>query len=759
MAGNDTNDRSDEKARLGAADWFYGAILVVATLIAYHTVWQAGFIWDDDKYVTENPLLTAPDGLWRIWFSLDAPSQYFPLTYTTFYFEHLIWGFNPVSYHVINALLHTANVLLVWRLLAELRVPGAWLAAALFALHPLQVESVAWVSERKNVLMGFFFLLALLAWMKFIDARIRRRGWFYALALVCYVLALSAKTTACTLPAALILVLWYQKMPIGGKRWAQVAPFVGLGIGMGLVTVWWERFHQGTHGAVFAIGPVERVLIASRALWFYLGKLVWPANLIFSYPRWKISASDWPAYGWLLATVVLTVVIWRMRRRAGRGVETAAVFYAATLSPVIGFIMLWTFQYSFVADHYQYLACIGPLALLAAGIESGCGWLSGKAPFWRPIGCAILLSVLGGLTLRQCAEYADANTLWRATLAKNPDSWLGHDNLAVLLLNSGNTAAAVDQLNLTLQINPRDEIAHNDLGLILRQRGQVDDAIKEFGKALDILPGSAEIQNNLGNALAVKGDLVEAIAHYRKAVELRPNSAEAHNGLGSALMRRGDNLEGIAQFQKALELQPNFPLALKNLRLALFQKGDFEGAMACLEQGAGSSALAPEGRWFNLGKVFFEEGNSAEAITCFQRTVAVNPRLAEAWADLGTAWQRTRQSKEAVAAWQKSLELNPAQLPIQNNVAWVLATSSDATMRDGAKAVSIAEQVNQTTKGTIPIVQRTLAAAYAETGRYTDAVSTAGKALAQARAQNNPTLASALEEQIKFYETGRPFRE
>ena len=361
--------------------WLPALFLLVITVVAYHPAWHAGFIWDDDVYVTGNPLLTAPDGLWRIWFSLDCPSQYFPLTYTTFYLERGLWGLNPAGYHWVNLLLHAANALLVWWVLARLRVPGAWLAAAVFALHPVQVESVAWITERKNVLMGFFFLLTICAWIKFIDEPGRRRWRFYILGIAFYALALSAKTTACTLPAALLLILWLKKIPIGWRRLAQVAPFMALGIGMGLLTMWWERYHMGTHGQAFEIPPVERGLIAGRALWFYAGKLLWPANLMFSYPRWTISASDPRAYGWPLATAILGVVIWRARRQLGRSMEVAALFFAATLCPVLGFIMLYTFQYTFVADHYQYLACIGPVALAVAGMTVGLARLSARIFF------------------------------------------------------------------------------------------------------------------------------------------------------------------------------------------------------------------------------------------------------------------------------------------------------------------------------------------------------------------------------------------
>src|SRR5436853_5159613 len=252
----------------------FALVLAVLTILVYRPAWNGGFLWDDDVYITTNELLTARDGLRRIWFSFDSPSQYFPLVYTTFRIEHALWGLNPLGYHWVNILLHVANALLVWRLLARLNVPGAWLAGAIFALHPVQVESVAWITERKNVLMGCFFLLTLLAWAVFVDERTKRPWRFYGLALILYVLALSAKTTACTLPAALLLVLWLQKKPITWGRIIQIVPFVVLSIGMGLLAIWWERYHQGTTKTIFPfLSPIERILVASRAVWFYLSKL------------------------------------------------------------------------------------------------------------------------------------------------------------------------------------------------------------------------------------------------------------------------------------------------------------------------------------------------------------------------------------------------------------------------------------------------------------------------------------------------------
>src|SRR5438094_2409047 len=438
--------------------WFFALVLAALTIFAYRPAWNGGFIWDDDVYITNNELLTAPDGLRRIWFSLDSPSQYFPLVYSTFRIEHALWGLNPTGYHWVNLLLHVANALLVWAVLARLKVPGAWLAAAVFALHPVQVKSVAWITERKNVLMSFFFLLTLLAWIVFIDERTKRPWPFYGLALVFYVLALSAKSTACTLPAALLLILWLQKRRINTRRLIQILPFVILGMGMGLLAVWWERYHQGTSRAVFAfLTPIERILIASRAVWFYLGKLIWPGNLTFIYPKWQISSTYLPDYMWLLVGIGLCVAIYFLRRYVGRSVEVAAAFFVTTLSPVLGFIMLFTFRYTFVADHYQYLACIGPIALFSAGVFSLAGVFKQYRAFILSA-ALVVVATLASLTWRQAAMYGDIETLWRTTLARNPECWMAHTNLGIVLLQKGqlNDGLAHYRAASRIQLDSRD---------------------------------------------------------------------------------------------------------------------------------------------------------------------------------------------------------------------------------------------------------------------------------------------------------------
>jgi len=555
-------------------DWFFCLILAVVTMLAYQPAWNGGFIWDDDEYVANNELLTAPDGLRRIWFSLDAPSQYFPLVYTTFRIERALWGLHPFGYHWVNLLLHVVNALLVWRLLVRLKVPGARLAGAIFALHPVQVESVAWITELKNVLMGFLFLLALLAWIEFLDERTKRPWRFYVLALILYVLALSAKTTACTLPAALLLILWLQKKPINRERILQIAPFVLLGLGMGLVAIWWERYHQGTHVRFVAPGPVERILIASRAVWFYLGKLIWPSNLTFIYPRWNIAPGKALDYIWLVAGAGLCAVIYFVRRYVGRGVEVAAAFFVATLSPVIGFIMLFTFRYTFVADHYQYLASIGPIALASAGVASLAGVFKGSRQLILCIALCVIVT-LAGLTWRQSAMYGDIETLWRTTLLRNPDCWMAYNNLGNTLYQANRIPEAMDMFKRALQINPDNDAAYYNVGNALVQRGRTSEAIDQYKQALRINPDFAKAHNNLANALLLLGRTSEAIDQYEQALRIKPNFAEAHGNLGAALAQAGRISEAIEQLKASLRINPSNIDARNNLtKLEALQKAN-----------------------------------------------------------------------------------------------------------------------------------------------------------------------------------------
>ncbi len=615
--------------KIWKSDFAAGVLIVLTTVAAYWPALKGGFVWDDDAYVTKNSLLTATDGLWRIWFSAHSQSQYFPLVFTTLRLERGLWGMNPLGYHAVNVLLHCANVLLVWAVLRRLALPGAWLAAAIWALHPVQVESVAWITELKNVQSTLFYLLALLAWMKFTDKQASCSWRFYFAALGLYALALFSKTTACTLPAALLLVLWMRNDPIDRRRIAQVTPFIVMGVAMGLVSVWWES-HLGNYGeeVKFSFSVYERLLIAGHALWFYAAKLVWPVALTFSYPRWEVNVHAPASFVWVIGCVLVAWVLWWKRKTVGRGAVAAVIFYVATLSPLLGFIPLYTFRYSFVADHYQYVASLGLIALFAATLS---GRLTAGAAgfYWRWAMPPPLLLLLGVLTWRQAGIYQNLETLWHDTLAKNPACWMAHNNLGSAYLDRGQLNEAEAEFTAALRINPQLAAGYYNLAGVLEQKGRHDDAVRNYQEAIRLKPNYAEAHNNLGNILAMRGELDEAVVHFRAALEYKPDYANAHSNLGVILAAQGKYAEAIPHYREALRLEPDSALMHNNLGYALMQIGRLDGAVAQLGEALRLNPNYARAH-FNLGVALAGQQKLEQAITQYREALRLKPDYTEA---------------------------------------------------------------------------------------------------------------------------------
>ncbi len=522
-----------------------GALLVALTLAAYVPVLDAGFIWDDDDYVSANATLRSVDGLRRIWLEPGATPQYYPVTFTTFWLEYHLWGLAPLGYHLVNVVLHGVNAVLLWLILLRLRVPGAWFAAAVFALHPMQVESVAWVTERKNVLSGIFALGAALVWLAG-EARDDRRRALAVAAL--FVAAILSKSVTCTLPAVLVLVAWWQRGTVDRRAVVRLVPLALVGAAMAAMTVWMERHHVGATGAAWALTPAERVLVAGRALWFYPRTLVWPRALTFMYPRWSIDVRAW--WQWLFPAAALAVIaaLWLARRRLGRGPLAAALLYAGTLAPALGFVNVFPMRYSFVADHFAYLAIIG---LVVLAVAAAARWHTPAA-----VGVPVLV-ILAALSARRTLAYRDLHTLWTDTLAKNPDSWMAHNNLGGLLLKEHAYDDAIAHLGEALRLKPDNPQAENDLAVALDMQGKSAAAIPHYARAVTLDPGYANAHYNYAGALRALGRTDEAIAHYREAIRARPDLAEAHAGLGALLASVGRRNEAIAEFEATLRLRPD----------------------------------------------------------------------------------------------------------------------------------------------------------------------------------------------------------
>jgi tetratricopeptide (TPR) repeat protein len=535
-----------------------GALLVLLTVTAYLPALHGGFIWDDDFYVTENPTLRSLRGLESIWLKPGATSQYYPLVFTSFWAEYHLWGLQPFGYHLVNILLHAVNAVLLWRMLRRLGIAGSWWVAAIFALHPVNVESVAWVTERKNTLSGIFYLLSALAWLRFRPLtaweKSRAPDWrFYSLALGLFVCALFSKTVTCSLPAVLILLIWWKTGRLEKRDGLTLAPWFVLGAASGFMTRWMEQ-RLVANGAEWELSFVQRCLIAGRALWFYAGKLCWPSHLTFIYPRWEIDTGAVWQYSFPLAALVVLVTLWFLRTRIGKGPLVAVLFFVVTLAPALGFVNVYPFRYSYVADHFQYLASIG---LITLAVSAGAAVFQRASQRNRELGtltAATVLLLLGTATWGQAHAYHDLETLWRDTLAKNPDAWLAHNNLGTVLRQAGRPEDAIGHFGQALRIKPDLAEAQYNLGVTLAQLDRTQEAIGHYGQALRLKPDFAEAHYNLGVALAESGRIPEAMEHWEQALRLNPDYAEAHFNLGLMLAAQGKTTEASEHYHKALEL-------------------------------------------------------------------------------------------------------------------------------------------------------------------------------------------------------------
>ncbi|MFN0152468.1 MAG: tetratricopeptide repeat protein [bacterium] len=678
---------------LTGSDRAWAALLVVATFVAYLPAIQAGFIWDDDRYVTENALLQSAGGLAKIWFQPGATVQYYPLVFTSFWIERALWGLNPLGYHATNVALHAATAVLLLAILRGFALPGALIAAFLFALHPVHVESVAWVTERKNVLSGFFYLTSALVYF-------RASAWFapraahgpsaraYAVALALFVCALLSKTVTCTLPAALLVVMWWRRGTLSLRDAVPFAPMLVLGAALGATTASLERSNVGAVGSDWALSFADRILIAGRAPWFYLSKLVAPVDLTFIYARWKPDTSSALQWAYPLATLAALVALWRFRARIGRAPLAAALFFCGTLFPALGFINTYPMRYSFVADHFQYLASLGPLVIAAAGL----------ARLVRARGAALaagaaLLFALAALTSRQAGIYESLDTLYTDTLRKNPAAWMAHNNLGVVLFDRGQVDAAENHYAAALREKEDAYEVHNNMGRLHALRGRSDDAIASFRRALEIKPDVGRIYSNLGEALEQKGLRDEAFAQFDKGAEIWPTSVPVLTARANALVRAGRLDEAVIEFERALALAPGNASSRNNLANALAQKGrtneaipHYEEALRLDPRSAGArinfgntllsanridDAIAqfrhaseldprsPRPHYF-LGRAYGIAGRFDEAIAEFRKVVAITPNDADAHSSIGLFQSRAGRHAEAAAAFEAALRIDPA---------------------------------------------------------------------------------------------------
>ncbi|MGD0061425.1 MAG: tetratricopeptide repeat protein [Verrucomicrobiia bacterium] len=655
-------ETTDTRPARAASNWPDLAILlVILTFITYAPALRCGFIWDDDDHFTRNPAMTSIHGLTQIWSSLVV-SRYYPLTLTTFWVERRLWGLHPLPYHAVNIALQAANAVLLWTLLRRLRVPGAWFAAALWAVHPVCVESVAWATELKNTQSGFFFLLCVLCFLRFETDNKRE---LYALAVAFGVAAMLSKPSTVVLPLVLLLCAWWERGRWRRSDLLRVAPFFGLALGMSAMTVIEQhRWVQRAGAAGWQLPPAERLVIAGKTVWFYAAHVLWPAKLMFVYPRWDVSAGSASSWLPLAGVIAVGALLWMCRRQPwARAGLFGTGFFVVALLPVMGFFNVYFFRYSFVADHFQYLASIGIITLAVTAV----GRLAReRVPrIVLGVGAAVVLVVL---SWQHCAAFQNEGTLWRDTLAKNPGCWMAHDNLAKILIYQGNLAEARDHCEEALRINPDDADGHNDLGIALQGLGNVPEAVMHFERALEIDAQYAQAHNNLGLAFVQLGKVPEAIQHYEQALQIQPDFAEAHYNLGNALVQQGKLPEGIQQYEQAVRIWPDYANAHFNLGLALWRVSQPLAAISHYQEALRINPGLKEAH-VNLGIALLQYGNTRDALPHFVEALRLQPTDPNAHYNLGKALARAGRAPEAIEQYQQALTLKPDLAAASNALA------------------------------------------------------------------------------------------
>lgn len=693
------------------------ALLAAAILIVYLPAIRGGFIWDDNLLISENPLITAPSGFFHLWIN-PGSMDYTPLTLTTFWLEWRVWGENTIGYHLLNLLLHAGAAFLIWRILVRLEIRGGWLAALLFAIHPVNAASVAWIAERKNTLSLFFYLLSL-SW--FLDFYRSRKQWPYVLAIMAAACAFLSKGSTVILPGVMLGCIWWRENKLRRADLVAAAPFLGLASIFAIVTIHFQA--QIVTKALAHASLPYRIVRAGEAIWFYLWKDLVPVNLCALYPKWPIVPASVFAYLPAVMAVALVVLFWSCRRSLwGRACLFAWGYFLLGLLPVLGFVNMGFMDQVHVADWWQQIAIIGPLALAGAGIALAMQHLGKVGSGILVSAMALAIVMLGSLTLSEAANYDSAQKFWRHVLALNPASWEACDNLGNALSLQGKLDEAIAQYRQALRLTQVYPTVFYNLANGLRRQGNAAEAIPFYQQALRINPYYREAHNNLGVALKMQGRLDEAIDQYRQALKIDPDYAEAHDSLGVALQAQGNLDEAIPEYHEALRINPESSIARRNLDEATKARKSIDQAMAGARQILKAHSDDPE-----------------------------------AYQEMASQLEQFHLYAKAAAIYEEALGSHPRDPHLLANFAWLLATCPDAKVRNGAKAVDLASIANQISGAPDPTIVNPLAAAYAEAGRFPDALATGKRALQLAQKNSDTELSTLIEKELSGFATQQAF--
>lgn len=553
-------------------DWLWAVCLIAVVALVYQPAWRGEPIWDDDAYLDSAPAT----GFAEIWVRPPTTQQYHPLVGSAFWLEYRLWGDALAGYHLVNIFLHAGSALLLFIILRRLEIPGARMAAAVFALHPVEVESVAWMVELKNALSGFLFFAAIAIYLRFDQTRNRLS---YAAVIFLFLLGLAAKTIVAVFPVAILIIFWWKRGRIDGKRdgWPLV-PFFAIGAAAGAITGWMERSFVGAQGREFELSILERVIIAGRAFWFYLGKLFWPADLCLIYPRWDVNIFNWWQWLFPAAAMFLFLAAWSLRRRS-RAPLAALLWFVAALFPLLGFFNVYYFVFAFVADHFQYLSSAGIITLVCASAAALTRRATGVIRKLAVSLAVVLLVGLAALSHARSRLYRDSETIFGDVLRRNPESSTAHNNIATGLMRRGALEQAIAHFRKAIELKSDFPLANYNLATALVSHGEFDEAVARLRVVLQEIRDSPNVYFTLGDALAHRGERNEAMANYRRALALDPTFADAHTNLANLLLEAGELSNAMEHYRNALRLQPKNPGAHYNLAVGLVRQGEPDAAI------------------------------------------------------------------------------------------------------------------------------------------------------------------------------------
>jgi tetratricopeptide (TPR) repeat protein len=768
--------------------------LVASTCLVYLPSLSGGFVLDDELLLSKNALVFAPDGLWRMWFSTDAV-DYWPLTNTSFWLEWRLWGDKPSGYHVTNLVLHITSVLLLWLILRRLAVPGAFLAALLFAIHPVNVESVAWIAQRKNGLAMLFFLVSIWSYLKFdpvagasdsvagvsdpgeaphgsasvrpaTDRRPTTSWIWYSCCAAAFILALLSKASVAVLPALVLVIVWWQKGRIAWRDFWPLVPLFAIAIAFALFNVWYQQ--HGGRSIERDVTFAQRLAGAPAAVWFYLSKAMLPIEQVFIYPQWQISTGDWRWWAAMGAALAATAALWwNAASPWGRAVLAAWLFFCIALAPVVGLVDVGFMKHSLVADHYQHVAIIAVVVLAAVAWsywkEGSGNWEVGQAfqpdsfPTRQPgkanlrarrfVPVMFATAVCAAFfiaTWRQNVLFGDPIRLYLTTLEANPDSWLAHNNLGAIYYEAGEAEKALPHLQDTVRLNPKYAEGHNNLALALARIGNVDQALAEYQRAVELDPNDADAQNNWGAALVQSNRLPEAAKHFEQALKLMPDWVVPRFNLGLNLVKQNKLDDAIREFREALRIMPenlDVRLQLYNALLKTGRLAEAEGEEREIRRL--QSALIPES--FTNAEESFTAGKLQEAIQQYREAIEQSPDYAPAHAGLALALGKSGTLGEAIEEFKRAATLAPQEPRSHLNLALALAQAGKYT-----EAVDHFRRAIQLSPNDID-ARMQLAMLYARTNKPDKAIETAEAALTRAEEVGDEVNSAAISSWLQSF--------